>query len=145
VSCSSDAYGNTSAYTSSFNGTSAAAAIIAGAALVVQSLAKTHLGRHLRPDELRNILSDPDRGTPPDSPDRMRIGVMPDLRRIATEVFDLPEPEPEPGPIPPVWYPVEVGGEGSSEIGVAGLVFGLLSGIVLGLLLGIALGLFIAS
>ncbi len=71
-----------------FSGTSAAAAIIAGAALAFQGIAQAnnlrpanHKGR-LAPKELRQILSDPTTGTPSGDPPNDRIGVMPDLKSI---------------------------------------------------------------
>jgi hypothetical protein len=76
-------------YTDSFGGTSGASAIIAGAALLLQSLYQAKLGERLLPntdDPLRNmraVLSDPSTGTGQklDGP-RDPIGVMPDLRKI---------------------------------------------------------------
>lgn len=50
-------------YTSSFSGTSSASPIIAGAATLVQSIAKENLGRPYRPSELRAILSNENTGT----------------------------------------------------------------------------------
>lgn len=67
-------------YTGIFGGTSGAAAIIAGAALLVLGL---HLKRNQQlplPEDLRNILSNPATGTP--APPAEPIGVMPDLQRI---------------------------------------------------------------
>ncbi|MCR6850426.1 S8 family serine peptidase [Bacillus sp. IBL03825] len=69
-------------YTSSFNGTSSAAPIIAGAATSIQSIAKEHFGNPYKPDELRNILSSPSTGTQSKNPSIDRIGVLPDLKSI---------------------------------------------------------------
>lgn len=67
-------------YTGTFNGTSAAAAIIAGATLLIQQMAVQIKGRRLNPTQLRALVSDT-RGT-----DVLRgartIGVMPDLPSI---------------------------------------------------------------
>lgn len=68
-----------------FNGTSAASAIIAGAALVVQTLAETNAGGRLSGVQMRDVLSNPLTGTPPvDEAGGVpaRIGIMPDLGKI---------------------------------------------------------------
>jgi serine protease len=78
-----------SKYTKSFGGTSGASAIIAGAALLLQSLYEARNGERLLPNiddpmkNIRAILSDPATGTPqrlnsPPDP----IGVMPNLKKI---------------------------------------------------------------
>ena len=84
----------TNRYTDSFNGTSSASAIVAGAALAVQGLAEKNLGHRWGALEVRDILGDPDLGTPSATPDTDRIGVMPNLRRIIEgESFNLaPKP-----------------------------------------------------
>nr|WP_088327651.1 S8 family peptidase [Bacillus cereus] len=69
-------------YTSNFNGTSSASPIIAGAAVSIQSIAKEHLGHPYRPNELRDILSNPNTGTQSGEPSYDRIGVLPDLKAI---------------------------------------------------------------
>lgn len=68
--------------TRSFGGTSGAAAIVAGAAAAVQSMAAMALGRRLTPTELRAVLSDARWNTPSADPRDDQIGVMPDLARI---------------------------------------------------------------
>jgi len=72
-------------FTDTFGGTSAAAAIVAGVAVVVQGIAKTRLGRPLEPAELRDLLRDPANGTPSASPDDF-IGAMPDLQKIIAKI-----------------------------------------------------------
>lgn len=73
---------STTSCTSDFGETSAAAAIIAGVALIVQGvMAQAESGRRLSPQRLREILSDPALGTSGTGADG-RIGVMPDLARI---------------------------------------------------------------
>jgi hypothetical protein len=67
-------------YTDLFNGTSAASAIIAGAALCVQGMAQENLGAPLSPINLRDALKI---GTPSQFPDTDKIGVMPDLLKVA--------------------------------------------------------------
>ncbi|MEZ2326012.1 S8 family serine peptidase [Bacillus tropicus] len=69
-------------YTSSFSGTSSASPIIAGAATLVQSIAKENLGQPYRPSELRAILSNQNTGTKSKDPYSDRIGVLPDLKSI---------------------------------------------------------------
>jgi serine protease len=72
-------------YTDSFGGTSAAAAIIAGAAILVQQMASAPGGPGpLDPTQMRRILSDPTTGTVVLAPTgKRKIGVMPDLEQIA--------------------------------------------------------------
>lgn len=67
-------------YTGSFSGTSGASAIVAGAALAVQGLAKASLGYRFGPKDLRQILKT--NGTPSKNPATDGIGVMPNLRAI---------------------------------------------------------------
>src|SRR5207249_1844996 len=65
------------AYAANFNGTSCAAAIIAGAALSVQGMAQNDPNRRKRlaPDNLRLLLSDPELNTPSANPpaDKIRV------------------------------------------------------------------------
>jgi subtilisin family serine protease len=76
-----DAHGRK--YTGLFAGTSSASPIVAGAALVVQSVVKTRTGRPLAPSELRALLVET--GSPqtdgPHGPATQHIGPRPDLRR----------------------------------------------------------------
>ena len=67
-------------YTGQFGGTSGAAAIIAGAALLVLGLHLSANGPLPSPEDLRNILSNQATGTR--APAAEPIGVMPDLQRI---------------------------------------------------------------
>ncbi|PEC85896.1 S8 family peptidase [Bacillus cereus] len=69
-------------YTPSFSGTSSASPIIAGAATLVQSIAKENLGQPYRPSELRAILSNQNTGTKSKDPYADKIGVLPDLKSI---------------------------------------------------------------
>ncbi len=71
-----------------FNGTSSAAPIIAGAALLIQGLWKQKHDRALDPIEMRTILSEPTTGTPQGSFVPGHIGVMPNLKAII-EAHDL--------------------------------------------------------
>jgi serine protease len=73
----------------SFGGTSAASAIVAGAAMIIQSIAKQKLGSPFSPNQLRTLLTT--YGTPSgtDDPDPTNrnpanglIGVMPNLRSL---------------------------------------------------------------
>ncbi len=63
-------------------GTSAASAIIAGAALCLQGVAIANQGHPLSPKDLRDALRDPELGTKTIS-DKDKIGVMPNLVPIA--------------------------------------------------------------
>ncbi len=75
-----------------FDGTSAASAIIAGVAAVIQSLAQVHLGFRLSPWQIRLVLADPQNGTPSAMTGANRIGSMPDLKAIIEQVL-FPSPE----------------------------------------------------
>lgn len=67
--------------------TSTASAAIAGAALVVQGIAEAHLGVRLPPLWVRSLLSH--LGTKNDDASTKPIGVMPDLRQIATHILKM--------------------------------------------------------
>ncbi len=83
ATCTSNSLASRKAYTDSFHGTSSAAAIVAGAALVIQGIAEHRLGRRFGPLEIRSLLSDPSLATPSmNGLEIDRIGVMPDLRGI---------------------------------------------------------------
>ncbi len=79
-------------YTADFTNTSAAAPIVAGAALALQGMYKAATtktaspadGHHLLPGQMRALLADPATGTRQGRGVGGRIGVMPDLRAIAT-------------------------------------------------------------
>ena len=80
--CCSTSQRATNRYTTNFDGTSGASAIIAGAALAVQSLAIARHSPPLAAQALRALLADPNFGTLPDVGTSTHIGVMPDLRKI---------------------------------------------------------------
>jgi len=69
-------------YETNFEDTSAAAAIIAGAALVVQGLAEESLKRRLGPWQLRELLAEG--ATILDPAETEKLGVMPNLRAIVS-------------------------------------------------------------
>ena len=73
---------STNGYTSGFDGTSSASAIIAGAALVVQGIAEANLKFRFSALQMRALLSNPATGTASSNPASDRIGVMPDLQAI---------------------------------------------------------------
>lgn len=84
------------AYRPDFGGTSAAAAVVAGAAVLAQSL---HLGAHgsvLTPSQVRDLLSAPFNTPqfPREQQERVPIGVMPDLRRIGAAIGVGPTGQP---------------------------------------------------
>ncbi|HVJ81609.1 MAG TPA: S8 family serine peptidase [Planctomycetia bacterium] len=85
--CGSDVTGtNTTAYVSSFGGTSSAAAIVAGAAVLIQSW-QTQMGRpKFGPADLHSLLRDGGLNTPSAAPMADRIGVMPNLRAIIESI-----------------------------------------------------------
>jgi len=74
---------STDAYTWGFGGTSAAAAIIAGAAIAIQSIAEVNYHFRLSPQQLRNLFRN-DSLTTPSAKGRLvdKIGGMPDLKKI---------------------------------------------------------------
>lgn len=80
---SSDRAGTQSTYDIT-TGTSAATPVIAGVALAVQGMARAVLGYPLSPLQLRQILSDPTLGTSSRNGLADGIGVMPNLRAIAS-------------------------------------------------------------
>ncbi len=68
-------------YTGEFSGTSSASPIVAGAAVIVQSLAKTR-GKLLTPVQIRDLLRET--GTPQMGDTSQQIGPRPDLERALT-------------------------------------------------------------
>jgi serine protease len=74
-------------YTDTFGGTSSAAAIIAGASILVQQMAVDLRGRPLTPTQMRTLFS----GTPGTAVVKgtQTIGVLPDLAAIAARVSSL--------------------------------------------------------
>jgi hypothetical protein len=69
-------------YWAGFNATSAATAIIAGAAVALQGMKKAATGATLTSQQMRALFADPTLGTPTDLSLPATIGPMPDLRRI---------------------------------------------------------------
>ena len=80
--------GKNNSYTGLFDGTSAAAAIIAGAALLVQDMSQHKSAHTLLPTEMRTLLSDPQNGTAILAPSgtKQMNGIMPDLKAISGKV-----------------------------------------------------------
>lgn len=78
----------TTSYTGSFGGTSGASPIVTGAAALVQSLFVAARGYRVGPKQMRVILASAATGTASANPATDRIGVMPDLRSIATTVIN---------------------------------------------------------
>ncbi len=79
-------------YTDGFDQTSAASAIIAGAALLVQEMHATSWGWRLSPAQVRNALEDRTTGTKIVHPGgSSQIGVMPDLGMIAAKLGTAPD------------------------------------------------------
>ena len=85
---SSNDLGSTSAYSTTFGGTSGASPIITGAALAVQGRAEAQLTFRFSPRQMRAILSDPATGTAPAATETTQIGVMPDLQEIFDHAFN---------------------------------------------------------
>jgi serine protease len=80
--------GTNQAYTNTFGATSGAAAIVAGAALLVQHMYMAVTGNsRLTPIGMRALLSA--NGTPQGAPWQGNIGTMPNLRRVAGRLVDL--------------------------------------------------------
>jgi hypothetical protein len=90
-------------YTDRFSGTSSAAAMIAGAAALVQALYQENAGsgadgtaaekadrwNRLSPRQLRSLLSSPAVGTPQGPNVPGAIGVMPDLRKVLDDALGI--------------------------------------------------------
>ena len=95
-------------YTATFGGTSGASPIITGAALSVQGMNQASRGYRFSPRQIRTILSNPNTGTQSSNPAADKIGVMPDLKKIANNVL---------GVIPDVYVRDFVGDVGSSHSG----------------------------
>jgi hypothetical protein len=74
-----------------FSGTSAASAIVAGAAIVVQGINKAMRSVPLTPSQMRQALKHG--GTPSHPSDK--IGVMPDLKKILSSAGPILKPKPE--------------------------------------------------
>jgi hypothetical protein len=95
-------------YTNTFNGTSSASPIIAGAAALVQALYQKQPGSpppRLGPQEMRSILSDPATGTRQGPNVAGFIGIMPDLRAIVRGRLQL---------VPDVYLRRSIGDDGSA-------------------------------
>jgi serine protease len=78
-------------YTNRFRATSAASAIIAGAAILVQQMHEKTFGRRLSPAQMRALLGDRGLGTSVVDAMGVQIGVMPDLARIALRLGAVPD------------------------------------------------------
>jgi hypothetical protein len=76
-------------YTTGFGGTSAAAAIVAGAAIALQSIAEAAHRSRLGPRQMRSLLADEDGCTPSAGGHEDKIGVMPDLKRMVSEALRI--------------------------------------------------------
>jgi serine protease len=75
-----------------YGGTSAASAIIAGAAILVQQMYRKTCGQSLSPTALRALLSAQSTGTPIlEHASDVEVGVMPDLGKIAAQIGALPD------------------------------------------------------
>jgi hypothetical protein len=87
----------TTAYTSSFSGTSGASPIVTGAALLLQSWRIAQGNTPYTADEMRSLLINPTFNTASADPANDRIGVMPNLRAIFEYLrrirFDRPQYE----------------------------------------------------
>jgi len=79
-----------SGYSSSFDGTSSASAIVAGAALLLEGVVQARTGSRLGPAELRALLADttPNGNTPSNNPAVDQIGVMPNLKYIIQNMLE---------------------------------------------------------
>jgi serine protease len=88
--CDVDPFTGQDTYTSTFGGTSSAAAIVAGAVLLVQGVAQaSSMARRLSPGEMRALLSDPAINTHSANYGVDQIGVMPNLRRVLQDALGL--------------------------------------------------------
>ena len=103
--------GPNDAYTADFSNTSAAAPIIAGAALILQGMyqeatrtGSAPQGRRLMPGQMRALLADPATGTRQGRRVRGHIGAMPNLRAIVENTLRI---------VPDVYLRDRVGDTGS--------------------------------
>lgn len=80
---------STTVYMSGFGGTSGASPIIAGAAILLQSIAVATQGFRFSPRQLRALLADAGTGTLSVAPATDRIGVMPNLKSTIDNVLGL--------------------------------------------------------
>ncbi|MES1223458.1 MAG: S8 family serine peptidase, partial [Bacteroidota bacterium] len=73
-------------------GTSSASAIIAGAAIAIQSISEANYNTRLGPNQMRDVLSNELYGTASENGhNKDKIGVMPDLKKIIDDYFhDMP-------------------------------------------------------
>ena len=78
----------TNTYTGSFNGTSGASPIVAGAAVLLQSWGKNRLGRVYDPEYLRGMMSSA-QNIASANPATDRIGVMPNLRALIEAEIEI--------------------------------------------------------
>lgn len=81
-------------YAESFGGTSAAAPMIAGSALLLQGMHYKSTGSLLSPRKMRDLLSDPATGTAQGGGVAGHIGVMPNLRKIVETTLGLSPARP---------------------------------------------------
>jgi hypothetical protein len=88
TTCWSNSGGATDLYTDTYANTSAAAAIVAGAAVVVQSYALKHLNTVLSPADVRAALKKG--GTKSANPLVDKIGVMPNLKEALAGLIVAP-------------------------------------------------------
>lgn len=72
-------------YTKEFGGTSGAASIIAGCALLLQGRKLGKTGSLFSPEEMREALADVETGTPQGAGVAGHIGVMPDLKKVVNK------------------------------------------------------------
>jgi hypothetical protein len=80
-------------FTGKFCGTSSASAIIAGAAIAVQSIAEANHISRLSPKQMRTFLSSHSLGTVSANGHAIdKIGVMPDLQKIITHALQIKPP-----------------------------------------------------
>jgi hypothetical protein len=73
-----------------FGGSSSAAAIVAGSAVLIQSIARQLGNGPLPPSELRELLRDTEFNTPSQDPESDKIGHMPNLAKILEKRFGPP-------------------------------------------------------
>jgi len=77
-------------YTGKFGGTSSASAIIAGAAIAVQSITEANYSFRLSAKQMRDILSDESYGTQSANGHSVdKIGMMPDLKKIIDNALNF--------------------------------------------------------
>jgi hypothetical protein len=90
INCYASGEASADLSTGKLTGTSSASAIIAGAAIAIQSISETNFNTRIGPAEMRSVVGSDIYGTPSAQGKKQdKIGVMPDLKKIIEIYFKL--------------------------------------------------------